>query len=207
MESPLAGHYVANMLSLLCAALVSSAPVVEASVETTPKRQLSFTGALVGAWGLSPGDPLSVNVGVRFRQGRISFGLEAQPLMPGAVQVTNSDLDTLRVPMLAISTPEGTVIARVRGVGVIGQLPVCVEWGAISTCAVMAAGALSLDSNLLPLVSAGARVAGEFPKDSPVRFRASAQLLGGLVRPEAGTFWQTSPVQLGVSAGIVADAL
>ncbi len=63
MESPLAGHYDTDMLSLLCAALVSSAPVVEASVETTPKRQLSFTGALVGAWGLSPGDPFTLNVG------------------------------------------------------------------------------------------------------------------------------------------------
>lgn len=208
MESPLGGHYGSNMLALLCASLVSSAPVVEASVETTPKRQLSFTGVLVGAWGLSPGDPFTLNVGARFRQGRISFGLEAQPLMPGAAQVTFGELEALVPTRTRIrEIPAGTVIAGVRGVGVIGLVPVCVEWGAISTCAVMAAGALSLDSNLLPLVSAGARVAGEFPKDSPVRFRASAQLLGGIVRPAAGTFWQTSPVQLGVSAGIVADVL
>lgn len=181
--------------------------MVEASVEAAPPRQLSFTGALVGAWGLSPGDPFTLNVGARFRQGRFSFGLEAQPLMPGAAQVKIDELAALRVPMKAIFIPPGTVVASVRGVGVIGQLPVCVEWGTVSTCAVVAAGALSLDSRLLPLVSAGGRIAGEFPKDSAVRFRASAQVLGGLVRPSAGTFWQTSPVQLGVTAGVVADVL
>ncbi len=207
MELPLAGHYRSDMLALLCASLVSSAPAVEATVEATPKRQLSFTGALVGAWGLSPGDPFTLNIGARFRQGRISFGLEAQPLMPGVVQVTVADLAALRVPMKAIAVPEGQVVAGVRGVGVIGQVPVCVEWGSVSTCAVVVAGALSLDGQLLPLVSAGGRIAGEFPKDSPVRFRASAQLLGGIVRPAAGTFWQTSPVQLGLTAGVVADVL
>lgn len=207
MESPTAGHYSADMLSLLCASLVASAPAVEARVEGATSRQLSFTGALVGAWGLSPGDPFTLNVGARFRQGRISFGLEAQPLMPGRVTVTIDELAALRVPMHAILAPPGSVVGQVRGIGLIGQVPVCVEWGSLSTCAVVAAGALSLDDRLLPIVSAGARVAGEFPKDSPVRFRASAQLLGGLVRPVAGTFWQTSPVQLGVTAGVVADVL
>lgn len=196
------------MLALLCASLLSTAPEVESSVEGAPKRQLSFTGAVVGAWGLSPGDPFTLNVGARFRQGRISFGLEAQPLMPGVVQVTFGELAAL-VPMRTRirEIPEGTVVAGVRGVGLIGQVPVCVEWGSVSTCAVVAGGALSLDTRLFPLISAGARVAGEFPKDSPVRFRASAQLLGGLVRPAAGTFWQTSPVQLGLTAGVVADVL
>ena len=207
MERPRAGHYRSDMLALICASLVSSTPTVGASVEAPPSRQLSFVGALVGAWGLSPGDPFTLNVGARFRQGRLSFGLEAQPLMPGAAQVNIDELAALRVPMEAIFIPPGTVVASVRGVGVVGQLPLCLEWGSVSTCAVVAAGVLSLDSRLLALVSAGGRIAGEFPKDSPVRFRATAQLLGGIVRPAAGTFWQTSSVQLGLAAGVVADVL
>lgn len=208
MERPRAGHYRSDMLALICASLVSTTPTVEASVEAPPSRQLSFVGALVGAWGLSPGDPFTLNVGARFRQGRLSFGLEAQPLMPGVVQVTNDELeDFVFVRTRIRALPPGTVVAGVGGVGVVGQLPVCVEWDSVSTCAVVAAGVLSLDGRLLPLVSAGGRIAGEFPKDSPVRFRATAQLLGGIVRPAAGTFWQTSPVQLGLTAGVVADVL
>jgi hypothetical protein len=194
------------MFALLIAVVVS-APAVEAPAEAAPHPPLSFSAALVGAWGLSPGDPFTLNVGARLRLGRVSFGLEAQPMFPGVVAVTAGELSALGVPTLARAGTGGEVVGGVRGFGGLGQLPVCLEWSSLSTCAVVAVGALSLDSRVLPLVSAGGRVAGEFPEGSPVRFRASVQLLGGLVRPAAGTFWQTSPVQLSVAAGFVADAL
>lgn len=190
----------------LCAVLLASTPTVESKVESVENRRLSFTAALTGTWGQSPGNPFSLNAGVRYRWARFSLGLEAQPLMPGSVSVLAKDLEAFGVgkPIL----PSDLVVAEVRGVGFIGRLPVCAEWGALSTCAVAAVGALSLNGSALqPMVSAGGRVAGEFPRDSSVRFRASAELLGGIIRPAAGTFWQTNPVQFGLTAGLVADAL
>jgi hypothetical protein len=191
------------MIAFVTAALLASAPAVESAADPGASRQLSFSGALVGAWGLSPGAPISLNLGVRFRWHRFSLGLEVQPLFPGTVAVSTGDLFRQQLRPRDFSSG-----ASVRGLGGAGMAPACLEWGIVSTCVVVAAGALVLDDTpAQALVSAGGRVAGEFPRDSPVRFRASAQLLGGIVRPSAGTFWQTSPVQLGLTLGAVADAL
>lgn len=193
------------MIALLTAALLASGP----SAAEPATQQLSFSGALVGAWGLSPGDPISLNLAARLRWHRFSLGLELQPVFPGAVVVTAGELSHLRgslLPPRAFS--DADILGGVRGFGGVGMVPACLEWGVVSTCVVVVAGALVLDNApAQPLVSAGGRVAGEFPRDSPVRFRASAQLLGGIVRPSAGSFWQTSPMQLGLTAGVVADAL
>jgi hypothetical protein len=191
------------MVTLL-ALVLAAEPHVSERLEPVRPQALSLHALAGFGFGWAPGDTFTLNVGLRYRRATWSLGLEVQPLMPGAVTVTNDELPDVSL-MRPIDVPRGTIVAQTRGAGVAGLLPLCFEGSGFFACGVVAGGALQLDSAWQPLLSAGGRVGGEFPAGAPVRVRGSVQLLGGLVRPSAGTFWQASPVQLGLMAGVVSD--
>jgi hypothetical protein len=147
-------------------------------------------------------------VGARFSFGHVSFGVEAQVLPPGYHVVAHRDLGTFRARVYDEAAVFGS-----QGVGAVVQVPVCYRFGPMSACGVGTVGAVSLRGygspeagQWHPTVSGGVRLAGEFPSDSKLRLRASAQVLGGFVRPTDG-FWEASPIQLGLTLGLVFDAV
>jgi hypothetical protein len=189
------------MVTLL-ALVLAAEPHLSEHVTAARPQALSLHAMAGGAFGWAPGDRFTLNVGVRYRRRDWSIGLEVQPMMPGAVVVTAGEVPG---PLRAIVGAEKDIVGMTRGAGVAGLLPVCFERSSLFVCAVAAGGGVQVDTVWQPLLSAGGRVGGEFPVGSPARVRGSVQVLGGLVRPSAGTFWQASPVQLGVMAGLVSD--
>lgn len=177
-------------------AVILSAATVQASA---PSAGVSIVGSLAWAMGQVPGDGLTLSAGARVWFSRFSAGLEAQLLPPGVKELTAEELR--RYDWLAAQTGAG----RTRGVGVAGLVPLCFHQRLVSACGVVVAGAVSVDSVWQPLFSYGARIAGEYPENSPIRARASLQVLHGVIRP-AGAFWSASPVQFGATLGLVVDA-
>jgi hypothetical protein len=188
----------------LLALVLAAEPHLSERLAPTRPSALSLHVVAGFGFGWAPGDTFTLNLGSRYRRGAFSIGLEVQPMMPGSVAVTYDELAKLG-PIRPIALPPGTIAGQARGVGVASLLPVCFERCSLFACAVAAGGGVLVDTAWQPLLSAGGRVGGEFPEGSLVRIRASVQLLGGLVRPSAGTFWQASPVQLGLMAGLVSD--
>jgi hypothetical protein len=168
-----------------------------------PATSLSLSGDLTYAAGFSPANGIGLAAGTRFTFHHVSLGVEFQFLPPGAHVVDSRELP--------VAPLRGYTVGS-QGIGGMLHVPLCYQFGAISACGVGTVGAINLRSNASrdgtfhPLVSAGARLSGEFPRDSKVRMRASAQVLGGLVRPTDG-FWEASPVQLGLTLGLIVDAL
>jgi hypothetical protein len=186
------------------------APLVFMLLAAAPSPSLAISADLTYANGLAPGNTVGLAAGARFAHRRMSVGLELQFLTPGSHTVESRDVFP-NVPRWW--GPEGSVSFGSQGLGVVGHVPLCLPFGPLSTCGVASVGAVNLRSYLThgagswhPLVSAGLRLAGELPLESSVRLRASVQILGGIVRPTDG-FWSASPVQLGVSLGVVFDAL
>ena len=185
----------------LIALLLTSVPEVSA------KPKLAVSGDLTYASGLSPGNVVGLGAGARFSFKHVSLGVEFQFLPPGYHVVDQRDSDKLRI------RDNPTVLSGSQGVGGVVQVPLCYRFGPLSACGVATVGAVSLRTNgsptqglWHPVVSAGVRLAGEFPSDSTVRLRASAQAMGGIVRPTDG-FWEASPIQLGLTLGLVVDAI
>lgn len=177
---------------------------------------VALSADLTYANGLSPGNTIGLAVGARFAHRRVSVGLELQFLPPGTHGVSAREALSNQLRWGAT----GSAAFGSRGIGFVGHVPLCLRFGPLSTCGVASLGAVSLRTfstggftsvtgragPWVPLVSAGLRLAGEFPLESAVRMRASVQVLGGIVRPDDG-FWSASPVQLGISLGVVFDAL
>jgi hypothetical protein len=188
------------MVTLL-ALVLAAEPHLSEHVTSARPQALSLHAMAGGAFGWAPGDRFTLNVGVRYRVSSWSFGLEVQPIMPGTVVVAAGEWPGFGKGLLR----DEDIVASTRGAGVAGLLPVCFERSSLFVCGVAAGGGVQVDTVWQPLFSAGGRIGGEFPVGSPVRVRGSVQVLGGIVRPSAGTFWQASPVQLGVMAGLVSD--
>jgi hypothetical protein len=181
----------------LLALLVLAAPVVEVeSVEKAPL--LTFSGTLAYSGGMAPGNSMGWMLGVRHTRGRFSLGLEFQFLSPGSHTISNRET----TQFLRIGNGEEYVIST-RGFGIVGNVPVCIYQGVFSACGVVAAGAVQT-TKWEPLLSAGIRGSAEYPQHNPIRLRADAQVLAGILRPEAG-YWKASPIQLGFSVGAVFD--
>jgi hypothetical protein len=191
------------VLSLLALTL-AAAGTVDASATPTKVSATSLSGAIGLSFGQVPGDGMSLGVGVSHRVRRFSFGLEAQFLAPGATFISNHELASATGRQLAVVGSRDAGVGS-RGFGVTGLVPLCFQDRGIGACAIVAAGAVSVDSVWQPLVSAGARLIGEYPAQSSVRVRASVQVLGGILRP-GGAFWSASPVQLSANLGVVVDA-
>jgi hypothetical protein len=190
------------MVTLLALVVASAVP------EGSAKPSLAVTADLTYAAGISPGNVVGGAVGARFSFGHVSFGVEAQVLPPGYHVVVDRDVI---VNELRWRTPPA--IWGSQGIGGVVQPPICFRFGPMSGCGVGTVGAVSLRGygspeagQWHPTVSGGVRLAGEFPSDSKLRLRASAQVLGGFVRPTDG-FWEASPIQLGLTLGIVFDAV
>ncbi|MDP1915773.1 MAG: hypothetical protein Q8L14_05995 [Myxococcales bacterium] len=191
------------MLSLLALTL-AAAGAVDASASPTAVSATSLSGAIGLNFGQVPGDGLTVGIGVSHRVRRFSFGLEAQFLPPGTTLVTSKEVyQHIDQPLTRLRYQDWAVGSR--GLGVTGLIPLCFQDRGLGACAVVAAGAVSVDSVWQPLVSAGARLMGEYPAQSSVRLRATVQVLGGILRP-SGAVWNASPVQLSANLGLVVDA-
>ncbi|MDP3236938.1 MAG: hypothetical protein Q8S33_22530 [Myxococcales bacterium] len=191
------------MLTVLALTL-AAAGTVDASASPTTVSATSLSGAIGLNFGQVPGDGLTLGIGVSHRVRRFSFGLEAQFLPPGATFIANKEVAQFTGRELpVVGWPDEGVGSR--GLGVTGLVPLCFQDRGLGACAVVAAGAVSVDSVWQPLVSAGARLMGEYPAQSSVRLRATVQVLGGILRP-SGTVWSASPVQLSANLGLVVDA-
>ncbi len=192
------------MLSILAMTL-AAAGAVEAGTDPAVSSATSFSGGIGLNFGQAPGDGLSLGLGGSHRVHRFTFGFEAQFLPPGAMFISNKEVgqyvDLTRYKI----RDHGLGGTGARGLGVMGLVPVCFQDRGLGACAVVAAGAVSVDSSWQPLVSAGGRLVGEYPAQSPVRVRASVQVLAGILRP-SGFAWSASPVQLTANLGVVVDA-
>lgn len=189
------------MLTLI-ALLLTSVPELHA------KPSLAVSADLTYASGMSPGNVVGLATGARLSFTHVSLGLELQFLPPGYHVVAQRDLGNFRARVVDAGAVFGS-----QGVGGVAQIPLCYRFGPMSACGVAAVGAVSLRGygspaagQWHPVVSAGVRLAGEFPGDSKIRLRASAEALGGIIRPTDG-FWEASPVQLGLTLGLVFDAI
>lgn len=191
------------MITALALTLAAAA-TIDASASPTAVSATSLSGAIGLNFGQVPGDGLTVGIGVSHRVRRFSFGLEAQFLPPGATFLSSKEVyQHIDPPPTRLRDHDWAVGSR--GLGITGLVPLCFQDRGLGACAVLSAGAVSVDSVWQPLLSAGARLVGEYPAQSSVRLRATVQVLGGILRP-SGAVWNASPVQLSANLGLVVDA-